>query len=90
MTQLPLQTTDDAPPDIDSLDSSRHPEPQRAQNETADEQPAPGVSNSTQSKGSDKAKTEANMQLFEKYLAMAEVETNRDRLYDKYGGKPKE
>lgn len=30
------------------------------------------------------------MQLFEKYLAMAEVEASRDRLYDKYGRKPKE
>ncbi|CAG9950179.1 unnamed protein product [Clonostachys rosea f. rosea IK726] len=89
MTQLPLQTTDDTP-DINSLKSSQHPEPRRAQNEAASEQPAPGASDSAKSRGPDKAKIEANMQLFEKYLAMAEVEASRDRLYDKYGRKPKE
>ncbi|CAH0023599.1 unnamed protein product [Clonostachys rhizophaga] len=90
MTQLPLQTTDDAPPDIDSLNSSQHREPRRGQNETASEQPASGASDSTQDKGPDKAKIEANMQLFEKYITMAEVEASGDRLYDKYGRKPKE
>ncbi|CAI6094649.1 unnamed protein product [Clonostachys chloroleuca] len=90
MTQLSLQTTDDTPPDIDSPNSSRHPEPRRAQNGAASEQPASGASGSTQGKSPDQAKIEANMQLFEKYLAMAEVEASRDRLYDKYGRKPKE
>ncbi|VUC20534.1 unnamed protein product [Clonostachys rosea] len=89
MTQLPPQNTDDLPPNIDSNRSS-HLEPRRAQNEAASEQPELGASDSAQSKGPDKAKIEANMQLFEKYLARAEVEANRDRLYDKYGRKPEE